>query len=87
MTQPNPVYEQAEQAARNWFRAASRNPSELFFLYYLPHGMRLAVGTDAPGDGWELADHWRIPPALTEAQACEWIYTTARRLPLYPVEE
>src|SRR5690606_25816363 len=86
MMRPDPAYEQAAQAARDWFRAASADPARRLYLYYLPHGMRLAAGTDAPRDRWELAYTRHISPAWTKSQACRWIWDVSRRPPLYPVE-
>ena len=69
-----------------WFDAQCRDPYAHHYLYFRESGEHeagaLAITTDAPGDGWELADPRRISPAWTREHAATFCHTISRRLPL-----
>lgn len=82
----NLIYEQAEKASQQWFRAQSANPYAAIYLYYKVG--ELAAFEDhchTELHGWTLGLQQRLSPALTRQQVKAQIAEAARRLPFLPV--
>jgi hypothetical protein len=80
------VWEQADKASLQWFRAQSANPYAAIYLYY--RRGELAALDDrfhAEAHGWTLGRPERLSPACTRQQIKAQIEQAARWLPFLPV--
>lgn len=76
------VYEQAEKASLEWYKAQSLNPYAQIYLYY--KSGELGAFEDPP-EGWTLGRQARLSPACTRQQIKSQIVESAQRLPFLPV--
>jgi len=76
------LWEQADKASKEWFRAQSLNPYAAIYLYY--KSGELAAFENAP-HGWTLGRQDRLSPAHTREQIKAQIAESARRLPFLPI--
>jgi hypothetical protein len=75
-------YDQANNAALDWFKKQSLNNYASLYLYY----RRGELGVfEEPQDDWTLGSGERLSPALTRQQVAAKIYAMAQRLPFLPV--
>lgn len=75
------LWDEAQQAAVNWFRAQCADPWQSFYLWYKPCGARLVVAPKRP-EGFELATSERMYPAYNIELARNWIHYKAEKLPV-----